>query len=103
MESALDEARSIFLLEPTIKVLHGNHYDIYNDKHNDNDKGKDNNNDKKKDQNLRRTINEGMFQVRIYLEAGTHTISFLQPGDSIQLLGPGSGIRSKKKYKAIHY
>ena len=24
MESALDEARSIFLLEPTIKVLHGN-------------------------------------------------------------------------------
>ena len=31
LEAALDEARSLFILEPTIKVLHGNDND--NDKH----------------------------------------------------------------------
>ena len=38
MEAALDEARALFLLQPTIKVLHGNDND--NDKHSD--KGKTN-------------------------------------------------------------
>ena len=39
-------------------------------------------------------------QVRIYLEAGTHTLSFLHPGDSIELLGPGitpTNIETQKK------
>ena len=78
LEAALDEARSIFILDPTIKVLHANHYNTKNDNYPE-----------------LRTLNLTMFQVRIYLEAGTHTISFLQPGDSIQLLGPG--IKSNKK------
>ena len=77
-KAALDEARSIFILDPTIKVLHANHYNTKNDNYPE-----------------LRTLNLTMFQVRIYLEAGTHTISFLQPGDSIQLLGPG--IKSNKK------
>ena len=29
-------------------------------------------------------------QVHIFLEEGTHTLSFLQPGDSIDLSGPGN-------------
>merc|ERR1711962_193379 len=46
LEDALDEARALFLLDPTTKV-------------------------------------------HIFLEEGTHTLSFMQPGDSIDLSGPG--------------